>query len=117
MPKQANIRETIAQMAIDIPGLQAYFHPEAEGRKPLQILKGVHCDTAWKLSKFGVPVQFAAKGEPKKMPLLEFKQFDLGDDTAAVAMDYAIEGIHVTARFGKDAAGSWALVEHKLVER
>lgn len=116
MPTKANPQEQIAQLAIDIPALQQYLHPEAPGRKPLKVLLGGGASKDWKLTKFDAPVQFVEKGDPKKTPLLEFVSLQVNGEAADAVLRYAIEGIGVKAKFSKSASGSWQLSSHSLVE-
>lgn len=117
MPNKTNSLEQIAQLAIDIPALQPYLHPEAPGRKPLKVLLGGSASKEWKLSKFDAPVQFVEKGDPKKTPLLEFASLQVNGDAADAVLRYAIEGIEMKAKFAKSSAGTWQVSSHSLVER
>ena len=117
MPNKAKPQEQITQLAIDIPALQQYFHPEAPGRKPLKILVGNHVEKDWKLTKFDAAVQFVDKGDPKKTALLEVVTLQISGDAADAVLRYAIEGIEVKAKFSKSASGAWELTSHSLVER
>jgi hypothetical protein len=117
MPNKANAQEQIAQLAIDIPALQPYLHPEAPGRKPLKVLLGGGASKDWKLNKFDAPVQYVEKGDPKKVPLLEFVALEVTGDTAATMLRYAIEGIQLKASFARNASGVWQLASHTIVER
>lgn len=110
-------REKIAQAAIDAPKLQKYFHAEVAGRVPLRILAGPHVNTAWKLTKFGSPVEFVASGDSRRSPLLEFTSFDVSDGTASVTLLYAIEGVEMRAKAARNASGQWELTDSTLVER
>src|SRR5690348_7179307 len=68
MTKAASPVESIVQLVIDLPQLQAFLHPELADRKPLVLIESKEVSPDLSLKKFGQPVSIvqlnAAKGKP-----------------------------------------------------
>src|SRR2546423_1729052 len=68
MTKTASPVESIVQLVIDLPQLQAFLHPELADRKPLVLIESKEVSPDLSLKKFGQPVSIvqlnAAKGKP-----------------------------------------------------
>ena len=117
MPSQESDRTEIAQLAINYPPLQAYYHiNDAPDRKPLIIVKNGVLSEALKLTQFGESVQFMTKAEAMNKPYLEFTKFKIGADSAEAELEYSIEGIFVSLVF-EHRGGQWVVQSGSLKER
>lgn len=117
MPSQESDRTEIAQLALNYPPLQAYYHVnDAPGRKPLIIVKNTVLSEALKLTQFGESVRFMMKAEAVNKPYLEFTKFTVGADSAQVELEYPIEGIFVSLVFER-RGGQWVVQSGSLKER
>ena len=108
----------LAQMTIDLPALDKYYHPDVAGRKHLCVVENQQLTSKTPLSKFGQPVRFVSGADSRAADsaCLEFSQIEVSGDSAAVEFSYKVEGIRGSARF-KRVSGTWTLDSHKLSEK
>jgi outer membrane receptor for monomeric catechols len=120
MPSTTNADDVrqLAQLAIDLPALEKYYHPEVPGRKPLCVVQNQVIGDTVALTKFGQPVRYVSSAEASAggSACLEFSAIDVSGDTANVGLSYKVEGIRATARYRK-SAGTWRLESHTLSEK
>jgi hypothetical protein len=113
----ADDRATIAQLVLDAPALQQYYHAgSAPERAPLAVALNDHVDGAWKLTKFGEPVEMVDPGALGDRPHVRFTRFDVTGDKARVELEYDVEGVAMSAVLERRDAG-WVLADTDLVER
>lgn len=121
MPRSAkDIAEIarLAQLTIDAPYLEKYFHSDKPGRSPLCVRLNTFITKDVSLVKFGHPVRFvkAADAKAKRLPCFEFSSIEVHPETATVKFSYSPEGIAGTTSFRKTNS-QWEIVDHQLVER
>ena len=67
----------LAQLAIDLPALEKYFHPEVPGRKPLCVVHNQVFRDQPALTKFGQPVRYVTPAEAASgSPCVEFSRVE-----------------------------------------
>ena len=118
MPSTSNADDTrkLAQLAIDLPALEKYYHPEVAGRKPLCVVESQVIGDKPALTKFGQPVRYVSAAEAAGAACIEFTRIDVTGDSATVDVAYKVEGIRATAQYRKSGE-SWRLEHHKLTEK
>ena len=118
MPSTRNaddIRQ-LAQLAIDLPALEKYYHPEVAGRKPLCVVQTQVVGDKPGLTKFGQPVRYVTAEDAGGSACVEFSRIDVSGDSATVELVYKVEGIRATAQYRK-SGDTWRLESHKLAEK
>ena len=88
--------EDIVQFVLNIDDLQAFFHPELPGRKPLVLFKNQFFLDSPELIKFGEPVLFMTKEELEANNIqnyVEFKQLNYQGGTMEIYLQYPLEGL------------------------
>ncbi len=108
-PATASERSTVAQMTLDTPGLQQYFH----GRRPLQVVVNRNINPAWPLKFAGEDVAWV--DETSEEARIEFTLLRIEGDKAAATIRYEIEGVVMHAEFER-SAGGWQLIEAEIAE-
>ena len=107
----------LAQLAIDLPALEKYYHPDLPGRKPLCVVQNQLLAGDVSLTKFGQPVRRVPPAEAGSgTPCIEFTRIEVTGDSATVEFAYKVEGIRATAQYRK-SGDSWRLENHKLTEK
>jgi hypothetical protein len=109
----------LVQSVIDLPKLQKYYEVQENfGQKFLAIQSGDLIDSAVVLEKFGLPVKVLSKEEidtRKIQAYIEFKEINIGTDSATVFMKYPVHGIGLKASF-KSTDCNWLLLKSSLWE-
>lgn len=120
MPSTSNADDVrqLAQMAIDLPALEKYYHPDLPGRKPLCVVRNEVLPEGITLTKFGQPVRFVSAAESRagNAACFEFSKIEVSGDSASVEFAYNVEGIRGTAQYRK-TNGTWRVDSHKLAEK
>lgn len=105
----------IIEQIINEPDLQAFLHPEVEGRIPLVISDHLIEPNIY-LTKFGRPVRIISDHKLSAGPFLRFTCFTVQGSTATVKLEYKIEGVAAEYLFAGDMEGSWQFREAQIWE-
>lgn len=106
----------LAQLAIDLPALEKYFHPEVPGRKPLCVVHNQVFRDQPALTKFGQPVRYVTPAEAASgSPCVEFSRVEVSGSSATAELAYKVEGIRVTVQYRK-TGDTWRVENHTLAE-
>lgn len=112
-----NVRQedmtSVVQAVLDAPALQAYLHPEVEGRVPLVLVTRMDLDDG--LRKFDAPVH-VTDAAPSDGTWLEITDVQPVSNGYAVAISYPVEGLTGRFEVSRDEEGRWIARRHELTE-
>jgi hypothetical protein len=110
------IPPAIVGQIIDHNDLQLFLHPEIEGRVPLIISEHL-LQRNLSLSKFGEPVKILPESKLSDSAFLRFTHFKVKKDTAAIELEYKIEGVAAKYIFICDLHKGWQLRDSEIWEK
>ena len=116
MTRQASQMEAIVQLVIDLPGLQAFLHPELPDRKPLVLIQTKEVSAGLVLTKFGQPVVIRELREAEGKPYLHLVSVEVSGASAKVRLAYPVEGVGGEAEL-EEKGGVWRVVKSEIWER
>ena len=116
MTKAASPVESIVQLVIDLPQLQAFLHPELADRKPLVLIESKEVSPDLSLKKFGQPVSIVQLNAAKGKPYLQLTELQVTGSKAKVRLDYPVEGVGGEAEL-EEKNGVWSVVKSEIWER
>ncbi len=116
-PRQPDPMGTeLLRLLLERSELQAYLHPEVQGRVPLTVVLTEAVPVAPDLECFGRRVAFVPAYLLRGDPHLAITAIDVGDERAEVRFTYDVEGVTGRALFVRDGE-HYRLEALNLVER
>lgn len=115
-PPAVDDRAAVAQLALDSPQLQQYFHADQPGRVPVLVQVSPVIDPSWQLAKFDQPVQFVAADQVGGRAVVEFTRLEVTGDQARVDLKYDVEGVRAWITLAR-TDGHWRWVDGQITER
>ncbi len=111
----------IIELAIELQGLQQYFHVDKDSTRIPLIIKEfgtVNSKNLKGLQKFGVPIKVIDENTIKEndiKPYLNIADWTYGGNNLRLQMNYVIKGITINIRLNR-INGQWKVVDSLIME-